>query len=101
MMRRRRRALAAMGDLSDVASTLTGGQSDVVLAQLQAFATQAVVERGPVALAQVCGVDVRGEKRRDAHSAGRELFVGHAVDVVATLAIRPVRSEVQHARFVQ
>ena len=39
-MRRRRRTLASMGDLSDVANTLTGGQYDVVVAQVQTIKTE-------------------------------------------------------------
>ena len=44
MRLRHRRTLAALGDLSDtvssVANTLTGGQSDVVLGQLQTIKTE-------------------------------------------------------------
>lgn len=42
MITRRARSLASMGDLdlSSVASTLTGGQSDIVIGQLQTIKTE-------------------------------------------------------------
>lgn len=39
-MRRRRRTLAGLGDLSDVANTLTGGQYDIVVAQVDTIKTE-------------------------------------------------------------